>query len=561
MTRPFRPLFTRSHADRPSSHAARAIIRSPSDDDPTGDEQALWLAAEQARCRRLLAFTELAWPIIEPATPLLLNWHLEAICEHLEAVARGDVRRLLINLPPRCGKSIVVCVMFGAWMWAIRNPACRFLYSSYDHGLATRDSLATRRLIECSWYQTLWGDQFRLTGDQNVKTRFENDRTGVRLSTTVRGAATGEGGDVIICDDPHSILRAESDADRREVIRWWAETMSTRVNDPRTAAFVIIGQRAHHQDLSGYVLAQGGYEHLCLPMEYEGSRVVLPSTIGFRDPRNREGELLWPERFGPPEITELKRSLGSHAYAGQFQQRPTPREGGIIKREWLQFYQALPDPLTVEAPEPVLDAHTRSEQMRGVVVSSPRRSGAVSVQWIQSWDLSFKDTQAASHTVGQVWLRVGPNFYLVDQVRAIMGFVDSLDAIRRLTDRYPQTTAKYIEGKANGPAIMDVLKREIPGLIEIEPRGAKPARLEAVSPLFRSGNVWLPDPQRSGFAWVHEYVDELTTAPACLHWDQCDATSQALDQLNQALHKKPLQMWVYSWPMPPDPNDLGGLWR
>src|SRR5258708_29590889 len=170
------------------------------------------------------------------------------------------------------------------------------LYSSYGAQLSYRDSVMCRRLIESPWYQHLWSDRFALTSDQNTKGRFDNNRSGRRLSTSVGGAATGEGGDRIVCDDPHNVKKAESDSVRKATIDWWDVVISTRVNDPKTSAKVVVMQRCHQQDLSGHLLEQGGWEHLCLPAEYEGSGTA--TSIGFLDPRKEQRELLWPHRCG-----------------------------------------------------------------------------------------------------------------------------------------------------------------------------------------------------------------------------------------------------------------------
>lgn len=213
-------------------------------------------------------FAKQAWHVIEPGTPFLDNWHIEAICLHLEAVVDGRIRNLLINMPPRCMKSILVSVLFPAWVW-IKHPEKRFLYSSYAQSLATDHSLATRRVIESDWYQSNWGDRYQLAGDANLKTKFENDQRGYRFSTSVGGMATGTGGDFIVADDPHNVKEAESDAVREATLAWWDQTMSTRLNNPKTGAKIIVMQRVHEGDLSGHVLKQGGYDHLCLPMKYE----------------------------------------------------------------------------------------------------------------------------------------------------------------------------------------------------------------------------------------------------------------------------------------------------
>src|ERR1700676_2745578 len=258
--------------------------------------------AERA-VRSLREFVRQAWIVVEPSTPFVPGFHIDAIVEHLEAVTRGEIRNLLINVPPRHMKSLLVSVLWPAWEW-IQHPERRWLFSSYAASLSIRDSIKCRTLIESPWYQTNWGDRFSLTGDQNAKARFENDRTGYRLATSVGGAATGEGGDRIVCDDPHNVQEAESDAVRQGTLDWWDVVMSTRLNDPRTAVKVIVMQRCHERDLSGHVLEQGGWEHLCLPAEYDGT--VFQSSIGWSDPREQAGELLWPERFGRAEIVDLK---------------------------------------------------------------------------------------------------------------------------------------------------------------------------------------------------------------------------------------------------------------
>jgi hypothetical protein len=286
-----------------------------------------WLARPNARAkvdrelatRSLREFVRQAWHVVEPATPFVPGWHIDAICAHLEAVTRGEIRNLLINVPPRHMKSLLVSVFWPAWEW-IRWPERRWLYSSYVGALSIRDSLKCRRLIESPWYRARWSHVFSLTGDQNAKMRFDNDRSGYRLSTSVGGAVTGEGGDRIVCDDPHKVDEVESDAARKTAIDWWDVAMSTRVNDPKTSAMIIVMQRCHQRDLSGHLLEKGNFEHLCLPAEYEGP--TRATSIGFSDPRTEQGELLWPERFGPQEIAELKINLGSYAAAGQLQQRP-----------------------------------------------------------------------------------------------------------------------------------------------------------------------------------------------------------------------------------------------
>ena len=456
--------------------------------------------------RRLHEFIKQAWPIVEPATRLIWGWHLDAICEHLEAVTRGQIRNLLITVPPRHMKSLAVSVFWMCWEW-IQWPERRWLFSSYAESVSIRDSLRCRRLVQSPWYQANFGIRFALTGDQNEKQRFENDKGGWRIATSVGGANTGEGGDRVICDDPHNVKEAESDASRKNACDWWDQVMSTRQNNPRNGARVIIMQRLHQADLAGHVLEQGGYEHLCLPAEYEGSE--RKTVIGWRDPRTEIGELLWPEQFGPDQIAELKLRLGSYGASGQLQQRPSPICGSILQRGWWKFYTR---PLGLQ---------------HGDVV-------------IQSWDLAFKGGTNSSFVVGQVWLRRGGGFALVDQIRAKLTFPETLEKFREFSARWPYSIAKLVEDKANGPALIAMLQQEISGIIPVKPDGSKEARALAVSPLIEAGNVWLPD--KSIAPWIDDFIDECAAFPKGAYADQVDCCTQAIKALYLGYEEE--QRWI-----------------
>jgi predicted phage terminase large subunit-like protein len=470
--------------------------------------------------RRLGDFVRLAWHVIEPSTPFVPGWHIDAIIDHLEAVSRGQIRNLLINVPPRHMKSLLVSVFWPCWEW-ITWPDRRWLFSSYAASLSTRDSVKCRRLIESPWYQARWADRFALTTDQNTKGRFDNNRSGYRVSTSVGGAATGEGGDRIVCDDPHNVQEAESDTSRKSTVDWWDVVMSTRVNDPKRAAMSVVMQRCHQQDLSGHLLEQGGWEHLCLPAEYEGPGRT--TSIGFSDPRQERGELLWEERFGPEEIASLKRSLGSYAAAGQLQQRPSPAEGGLFKRHWFRYWQPrganLPS-VTVRLPDGTLQSIA--------AVEIPHRVDGQA----QSWDCAFKDLETSDYVVGQAWGRAGSAFFLGDQIRARVDCPATVKAVRELSQRFPGTVAKLIEDKANGSAVIQMLGKEIPGMIPVTPQGGKVARAAAVSPLIEAGNVYLPHPLYA--AWVNDFIEECATFPSGANDDQVDAMTQMLLYWNTA---------------------------
>ena len=464
--------------------------------------------------RSLGQFVRQAWAVVEPSTPFVPGWHIDAIIEHLEAVTHGQIRNLLINVPPRHMKSLLVSVFWPAWEW-IRFPERRWLYSSYAAQLSIRDSVKCRRLIEAPWYQARWGDRFALTSDQNTKGRFDNDRSGYRLSTSVGGAVTGEGGDRIVCDDPNNVNEVDSDSVRKTTNDWFDVVMSTRVNDPKTAAKVVVMQRCHQQDLSGHLLEQGDWEHLCLPAEHEGPSCV--TSIGWCDPRTEHGELLWPERFGAPEIESLKRTLGSYGAAGQLQQRPSPFGGGVIKRHWFRYFQ----PRGANLP-PVVVSLPDGTQVSIAAIDAPRQVE----EQIQSWDCAFKDLQTSDYIVGQVWARWGSAYLLGDQIRARMDCPATVKAVRRAFREVAWHSCEADRGQANGSAVIQMLACELPGILPVNPEGGKVARAAAVSPLIEAGNVYLPHPL---FApWVNDFIEECAAFPNGTHDDQVDAMTQAL---------------------------------
>lgn len=450
------------------------------------------------KCRRSLrTFIELAWPLVESAS-FVPGWHIDAIAEHLEAVTRGQIRNLLITIPPRHTKSTIVSVMWPCWEW-IDGPSRRWLFASYAESLAIRDNVRSRRLIQSAWYQTNWGGRYQFAGDQNEKRKVETDHGGHRIAVGTGGSATGEGGDRLVIDDPHNVGEIESAVVRTGTLDWHDQVWSTRANDPKTTARVIIMQRSHCDDLAGHVLEQGGWEHLSIPAEYEGD--TRKTVIGWHDPRQQEGELLWPERFGPAEIAEAKRTLGSFAYAGQYQQRPVPASGGVWKKDWFRFYRRA---------------------------DLPAKFDMVAA----SWDCAFKDLKTSDFVAGQLWARKGADCYLLDQVHGRLDFPATLAAIRSLNARARYAKgAVLVEDKANGSAVLAVLKREIPGMIGVNPEGGKESRAAAVAPMIEAGNVLLPMPDEQ--PWVEDTLLEFCTFPAAKHDDRVDACSQALTWLSK----------------------------
>lgn len=441
----------------------------------------------------------MAWHVLEPAAELKWGWCLDAICEHLQAVHDGRIKRLLMNVPPGCMKSLTTGVLFPAWEWGPGGRAdLRFLTTAHKETLAIRDNMKCRRLIQSDWFQERW--PVKLTGDQNAKSKFENTSTGFRESMSFT-SLTGSRGDRVIIDDPLSVDDAFSEAALQAAEDTFLEAVPSRVNNADSAIIVIM-QRLHERDTSGIILANDlGYTHLMLPMRFESNRRCVTS-IGFRDPRTRDGELLFPERFGEQQVREMERTMGSYACAGQLQQRPVPRGGGLFKAEWIQHWS---------------DA------------SLPKAFDAM----VLSWDMTFKDAQTSDFVVGQVWGRKAGCFYLLDQLRGRWDFVKTLEQFVASSQKWPRVTRKLVEDKANGSAIISALKRKVSGIIPVTPKESKEARASAVTTLWEARNVFLPP--KDQYPWVEQdFIPELLSFPAGAHDDMVDSMTQALSDLNKS---------------------------
>lgn len=284
----------------------------------------------------LLNYIRYFWHVLEPGRPFVEGWALGSMCKHLQAVSYGEIRRLLINVPPGSMKSLLVNVFWPSWEWsALERPDLRYISFSYASHLTWRDNQKFLDLISSREFQELYGNRFDLKDAS--RTKVGNSKTGWKFATSVGGVGTGERGDRVMLDDPHNVKESESDVVRQETVRWFKEAMSNRLNDMDKSAIIVIMQRVHEDDVSGAILAdQLGYVHLCIPLEFEPDRRCITYVGGklfWADPRTMEGQCFWPERFPPIAMAEI-RLLGEHAYAGQYQQRPEPRGGGLIKREY-----------------------------------------------------------------------------------------------------------------------------------------------------------------------------------------------------------------------------------
>jgi predicted phage terminase large subunit-like protein len=511
----------------------------PPDDDGSDRELAL-------QCSRdLRVLIREAWPILEPARPFVPAWHIDVVAEHLMAVSAGEIPRLLINQPPNTTKSMTTAVCWPAWDWML-NPHLRWLFASYAEKFAFRDSRKMRDLVlsrggrpEGSLFQrrgyqgvlALLGQAWGITTDQNTKGRYDTTAGGMRLATSVDGQATGDHGDRIVVDDPLNPKQARSTADRETVNRWWDETMTSRFIDEHASA-VIVHQRLHEQDLAGHLLEQGGWHHLCLPAEYVPNhqftypaKVLLPSGREIDgDPRTDPGELLDPVRLSATAL-DGHRKMGAYAFAGQYQQQPAPEGGGMFKQQWFIGESA-------RRWAPGFDVYLEHGWDRLV--------------W--SWDMAFKDTKGSDFVVGQLWGFHGADAYLMAQIRGRFDFVATCHVVVAGALYEPRATAKLVEDKANGTAVIAQLRRKVTGLIAIEPSGSKYARAAAVAPRSEARNVILPaaDTIPCPVSYVDaggrehpltpttvaDWVHEHTVFPAGANDDQVDAHSQALTWAN-----------------------------
>lgn len=449
------------------------------------------------------SFVKAHWKIIEPGREFQSNWHIEAICEHLEAVNRGEIRNLLINMPPRHMKSILVSVMFTPWVW-LKDPWKCFLYSSYAEKFSIRDSIKSRLIIQHPDYKWLFDPDWKLTGDQNAKTQFINTARGHRTATSVGGSATGDGGDVIIVDDPHSKNDSKSDVKRQGQNDWWKETMSTRGNDPRTVCKVVVMQRLHDQDLSGEILESGDYDHLMLPAEFDPSRTKVTS-IGFKDPRKKTGDLLWPERFGKKEISQLKHDLGPDEAEGQLNQDPTPIGGGTFNPEWWNTYEKLP----TETPLRV---------------------------W-QFWDCAEKPGVSNDFSVCATWGEYSNGYYLLDLWRGKVNQPTLHNIAIEIAQKHSPDNI-VIEDKSGGVGLIQhlALKTKLP-VQSYLPRLSKETRALNATPTVAARRCWIP----KQMTWVcgHEKTDidyfkkEHSRFPLVKNDDIVDTTSMMVEHFTK----------------------------
>lgn len=507
----------------------------------------------------LLDFIRQGWNSLEPNTEFVDGWAVGAICEHLQAVTSGQITRLLINVPPGCMKSLTTNVFWPSWEWGPRRlPHLRYISASHEKELSIRDNVRGRDLMTSEWYQANWGGAWQFKGDVNAKIKYENTETGWRLASSTGAGLTGNRGDRILLDDPHAVKDLESEAIREDALRWFSETLPTRLNNKQSAIIVIM-QRIHMRDVSGLILQSDlDYEHLCLPMEFEpkhrcwttvpragvaprrltrfmGEHSVLPEWMDEErlaeasvpqgdsvrpevpeeyepkweerwtpDPRTFEGELLWSERFDEEQVEQLKSAFrawgGTYAEAGQLQQRPAPRGGGMFQLDDFQYLDALwDDPIT----------------------------------WVRGWDLAGSKRKKSAWSVG-VKMGLSKGRIVVADVRRFKEKPGEVERIVQATvtsdghgvvQSFPQDP-----GQAGLAQKTTYLKLLHGFAIHFSPEtGAKEDRATPLAAQAEGGNLYLLRAR-----WNDPFVNELCLFPNGDFLDQADAASRAYAKLIRA---------------------------
>lgn len=441
-----------------------------------------------------MVFYERCFATLEPGTPFVDNWHLHAIAHALARVEARECRRLIINVPPRSGKSLLVTVAFTAWLLG-HSPHLRVICTSYSADLAQTHAAAFRAIVTSDWFQAAF-PAFRIKrgGDRQLET-ITTER-GYRFAVSISGPVLGRGADLIVGDDAMSPDATFSEAVRRREMGFWNTAHRTRLNDKRRGAIILISQRLHEDDLIGRVQQTGDWDRLILP-------AIAPEAARYRigpGPRDvyerRADEVLDAEREPREVLEEMRRAVGSMTFAAMYLQDPVPPDGNVIRREWLRYTER-------DFDDPAF------------------------VYFVASWDTASTLDTTSSHSVGQLWGWDGEDYYLLKQIR---GRWETPDLRRKIleAERGWRPDETLIEDTELGRSLQQDLRRTSSMRLHLRrPRYDKRARLLAQSARFEAGQVWIAEAE----PWRHEYVSELLAFPFGRSDDQVDATSQALDFL------------------------------
>ena len=437
----------------------------------------------------LSAFIQKTFSTVSPADEYLHNWHVDVIAEYLEACRHGEIKRLIINIPPRCLKSTCVSIAFPAYLLG-HNPSTQIMVASYSQYLSHKLSQDTRLTMESKWYKHLF-PAVQLSDTQNTKTKFMTTKQGFRFATSVGGAATGEGGNFLIVDDPLNPKESKSELERQTALDWYDQTYSTRLNNPKTGVIIVIMQRLHEGDLTGHLLKKGGWEHLCLPaVAEEKQHIYLPPRV---DITREEGDLLHPTRLSKEVLAEKLIDLDPYGYAGQMQQRPAPLGGGMIKLDWFKRFNVPPE--------------------NDVTMI------------VQSWDTAMKSNAGSDYSVCTTWLQTANGHYWIDTYRAKLEFPELKLMCKSLASKW-NPHAILIEDKGSGTSLIQEFRSDrTMNILKINPERDKVTRMSFASPVIEAGNVYIPE----SAAWLPDATNEIMQFPNGSHDDIVDSMSQYIN--------------------------------
>lgn len=480
------------------------------------------IQAERGK-RSFHAFVRYAWPVIEQASPFIDNWHIGILCEYLQALRDLEIENLIINIPPGHAKSLLCSVLFPPWVWT-EQPSARFFCGSHAKDLATRDAVRSRRLIQSEWYQERFGSSFQMTGDQNVKTRYENDKTGHRISVGVDAGWTGHRGNYVIWDDPLDKNKKDSDTERGKANEAVKSSFGTRGDNPKEMRRLMIMQRLHDDDPTGHIMQAmkedenfPQFETLVLPARYEPNRYI--STIGLGDLRTEHGELLFPQMFDEKVLRQTEALLGPEDTAGQLQQRPAPAGGLIFLREWF-------------------------ENGRNRYSVQEDKWFSKSIATFLIYDTAFKDSEKNDATA-RIQFNLLPDYriMLVDAWWKRLQVPQVSDEVNMSTARLLPSgkhRATVVEDKGSGIAVLQTLRQSADPAIgevlrEFNPGSAsKEERARRASQWCSRDCVLIPFPD-DRVPWLFDFEEFIFKAPNTKLKDPWDAFSMGILYLENLL--------------------------
>ncbi len=444
-------------------------------------------------------FLRKAFSIINPATKIKWNWHLNYLCDTLEAVAEGKIKRLIINIPPRYLKSIICSVSFPAWILA-KDPSKRIIVASYSKILATKHSQDTRIIMHSNWYKKNFYKTVIAEG-RDEKNKFCTTENGFRFSTSVNGTLTGEGGDILIVDDPHNPIGIYNKSNRKRTINWFTGVFSSRLNDKNTGAIIIIMQRLHVDDLSGYIISKNTENNwfiINLPAiaEQEKKYYLFDKLYKIR----KVGDILHPLMEKKTTLDNIKKDIGEYNFEAQYQQNPVTLDGNMIKKDWLKYFD-LSD--------------------KENIFKNDKINYCISIDCASGLGTENDFTAIA------VFAIFSNKFYICDMYRLKIAYPELKIKIEEIINKYKPNNV-LIEDKSNGSSMIQDLQQKYTNIIPIKPTKSKECRVNDILTTLEAGHILIADKEK----WTQELEIELLSFPACKHDDQVDAISQFINWYN-----------------------------